>query len=96
MDKTKAILYPSPMKFLTDSRTLLNSLPTLTGDAARLGHRLSQALDLIEAERRSNRELRAALIRARDHLIMSGTKCTDAPEALKQANTAIAKAEKLD
>lgn len=33
--------------------------------------------------------LRAALIRAVDHLIMSGTKCNDAPEALAQARAAL-------
>lgn len=38
-------------------------------------------------------ELLAALERARDHLIMSGTKCTDAPEALAQARAAIAAAK---
>lgn len=50
------------MKFITDSRTLLSSLPPLTGNAARLGHRLSQAIDLIEQERKINAALLTALI----------------------------------
>jgi len=35
--------------FVDDCRTLLNSLPPLTGDAARLAHRLSEAVDRLEA-----------------------------------------------
>lgn len=35
--------------FISDCKTLLNSLPPLTGDAARLAHRLSQAVERLEA-----------------------------------------------
>ena len=38
-------------------------------------------------------DLLAALERARNHLIMSGTRQTDAPEALAQCVSAIAKAK---
>lgn len=34
--------------FISDSRELIDSLPTLTGDAARLALRLSQALDVLD------------------------------------------------
>ena len=37
-------------QFTTECRTLLNSLPSCVGDMARLGHRLSQAIDIIEAQ----------------------------------------------
>lgn len=41
---------PPSMKttFISDSRELIDSLPTLTGDAARLALRLSQALDVLD------------------------------------------------
>ena len=35
-------------KFIADCKTLLGSLPALMGDSARVAHRLSQALDVIE------------------------------------------------
>lgn len=35
--------------FIADSRELLNRLPSLTGDSARVAHRLSQAIDLLDA-----------------------------------------------
>jgi hypothetical protein len=35
--------------FIQENSELLNSLPPLTGDAARLAHRLSQATDRLQA-----------------------------------------------
>jgi len=39
------------LRFITQSRTLLNRIAPQTGDAARLAHRLSIALDQIEHDR---------------------------------------------
>ncbi len=36
-------------KFIQDSTQLINSIPSCTGDTARLAHRLSQAIDKLEA-----------------------------------------------
>lgn len=35
--------------FIEETRELLNGLPSLTGDSARVAHRLSQAIDRLEA-----------------------------------------------
>jgi len=35
--------------FIEECKELLNTIPVQTGDAARLGHRLSQAIDRLEA-----------------------------------------------
>jgi len=43
------------LRFITRSRTLLNRIPPQTGDAARLAHRLSIAIDLIEQDRAAMR-----------------------------------------
>lgn len=54
------------MRFLTDSRTLLKSLPTLTGDPARLALRLTRALDIIERDRAAMREAYADIMKRYD------------------------------
>lgn len=43
------------MRFVSDTLTLLNTLPPLTGDGAKLAHRLAQAIDLIEIQRQTMR-----------------------------------------
>lgn len=45
---TSQIFFPMKTTFISDSRELIDSLPTLTGDAARLALRLSQALDVLD------------------------------------------------
>lgn len=50
-DFLSTIPYTTTMKstFIEDCNTLLKSLPTLTGDSVRLAHRLSEAVNRLEA-----------------------------------------------
>ena len=52
MPRTRYLSHIMNSTFISDSRTLLAGLPALTGDAARLAHRLSQALDIINPPER--------------------------------------------
>lgn len=52
--------------FINDCRTLLNNLPALTGDHARLAHRLSQAVDIIESDRAAIRGAYDSLMKRYD------------------------------
>lgn len=52
--QTESMDKETVQKFVNESRALLNGLPALSGDSARVAHRLSVAVGLLENELADN------------------------------------------